>query len=245
MWDTPDGNTKQITRNSTLPHQRQGPGTRRAAGWELAVAVLSARLRTAPTTRGPGSELPNAQCPAAPTSQPRLLPSPCWRLPAKPPPAVPLWHALSVTRASSPGGRLSHRAENRCLIIKSMHQPSTAPHTSILPVRGGQTAGPPGAPTHGISGKRDPLPGAVYNKGKRHQNGGQRHVCSVRRGLSAPDSGSFSQRPRSLVLAPGSPRACLGVCVCMCVCVRGGEAGCRQEVGTAWSGETQPAAHVR
>ena len=73
------------------------------------------------------------------------------------------------------------------------------------------------------------------------------------RGTSAAsDAGSVPptqvhspQRPRSLVLAPGSPRACLGVCVCMCVCVGGGEAGCRQEVGTAWSGETQPAAHVR
>lgn len=78
----------------------------------------------------------------------------CHQLPEKPspPPPRPLAHP-SITRASSPGGRSSHQAENSCLIIKSIHHRLQS-SAVLRPRRAGEAnSGLPGAPTLAVQAK--------------------------------------------------------------------------------------------
>lgn len=133
-WEIGKDQNKQTTAGLD---QWQDLGTCHLAHRELEAALsiwLGVTVVDRALSRPPVAPLP-APAPISPTP-----------LPGIPPPGVSP-HTLLATRASFPGGRSSHQAENRCLMIKSIHQH----HDSFANPHPGYTVqskqpGLPGAP---------------------------------------------------------------------------------------------------
>lgn len=138
---------KNQMKQNSLPDQWQDLGTCHLA------AVPSSWLRMARAQLGVG--LPTAHSalsrPLASTASRALSSLP--GVPSAPREALlllPSLHNLSITRASFSGGRSSHQAENRCLIIKRIHHHLDI-FTILRPPRTGEAnSGLPGAPILGV-----------------------------------------------------------------------------------------------